>query len=88
MICWLIFSTAKAAVASTPSANGLNDKGSTPSGRSKTSATSSAVSPPSSINVDVGETTAAPCGAVNIIPDKVAPDEASTVLSSVKATIL
>ena len=60
MICWLIFSTANASVASTPSANGLNAKGSTPSGRFKTSATSSAVKPPSAINVDVGETTAAP----------------------------
>ena len=88
IICWLIFSTAKASAASTLSANGLNSNGSTPSGRFKTFATSSAVRPPSAIKVDVGETTAAPFGAVNMTPDKVAPDEESTVLSSVIATIL
>ena len=70
------------------SGKGLKVKGSTPSGRPSTSATSEAVKPPSSINVVVGVTTAAPFGAERVTPAKIAPEEVSTVLSSVSATIL
>ena len=88
MICWLIFSTANASAASTPAAYGLNVRGSTPSGRPNTAATSSAERPPSSIKVVVGVMTPASLGADKVTPDKTAPEDVSTVLASVIATIL
>ena len=51
------------------------------------SANSSSETPASSIMVVSGVTTLAPAGADKVIPDKVAPDELSTV-SSVTAIIL
>ena len=79
VICLLTFATSKALAASTPSANGLKERGSTSSGSPKTAATSVALKPPSFIKVDVGEITPAPEGAFKVIPEKVAPEEVSTV---------
>ena len=65
--------------------NALNVKGSTPSGRPKTSDTCAAVRPASFINVVVGVTTVAPEGAFKVMPERTTPDEASIVLPSVTA---
>ena len=88
IICWLAFSTARASLASTSAENGLNDRGSTPSGRPSTSATSAAVIPASSISVVVGVTTVASFGAFKVIPDSTVPEDVSIVEPSVTATIV
>ena len=86
VICLLTFATFKALATATGSfastSNGLKVSGSTPSGSPKTAATSSLVKPPSFINVDVGEITSEPEGAFKVIPENVAPEEVSIVLSS------
>ena len=87
MICWLAFSTASASSAFTPSAYGLNDFRSTPSGRPKTRATCSVLRLPSFIKVVAGVTTEASEDAFSVTPSKTAPDEESMVLPSVMATI-
>ena len=86
MICWLIFSTSRAAATAAASFSstlkGLNSNGFTPSGRPRTEATSAAVILPSSIKVVVGVITAAPEGAFKVMPESAAPEDVSTVCSS------
>ena len=83
MICWLTFSTSRAAATAAASfsstSNGLKVRGSIPSGRPRTAATSSAEIPPSSIKVVVGVMTPAPEGAVKVMPERAAPEDVSTV---------
>ena len=80
---WAICSTTRACSWSTLSLNGLKVVGSTPSGNPNMAPISSALIPPSSIIVVVGETISEPTGAVSIILARISPDEVSIVVSSV-----
>ena len=62
--------------------------GSIPSGSPRTTATSSAFNPVSSIIVVVGEMIDEPFGAESVTFAKISPEEASTVVSSVRTVKL
>ena len=77
-----------ASVAVAERENGLNVKRSTSPDIPRAACTSASVMLDSTIRVEAMETTEAVAGADNVIPDKTVPDDVSTVLESVIATML
>ena len=87
MTCCAIASTSSARSTSASAAKGLNESGSTPSGKPNTRAISATSKSPSCASVVKGVTTVAPAGADNLMPDKTDPELVSIVESSVVTTI-
>ena len=67
--------------------NASNEEGSKPVGKPKTATIFSTVNSDSIIRVVVGFISKEPDGALNVTPDRTDPDELSTVVPSVIATI-